>query len=95
MAAGSGYVGQAKRCAASTCYSYILIVHTSTLSTVYGHMSALNVKIGDFVNRGDVIGLSGGTPGTVGAGPFVTGPHLHFEVRKNGIPTDPLGYLGG
>ncbi len=92
-AAASGYVARAKLCTVSSCYSYVLIVHTDNLSTLYGHLSQVNVSADQFINKGDVIGLSGGKPGTVGAGPFVTGPHLHFEVRLNGIPVDPMGYL--
>jgi len=92
-AAGSGYVARARHCSYSSCYSYIMLVHSSGLATVYGHMSGITVSEDQFVTRGDVIGYSGGTPGTVGAGPFVTGPHLHFEVRKNGIPVNPLNYL--
>ncbi len=93
-AAASGYVAVAKRCSSASCYSYVLLVHNGTLSTVYGHLSQILVSPDQFVNRGDVIGVSGGTPGTVGAGPFVTGAHLHFEVRVNGIPVDPMPYLG-
>jgi len=92
-AAASGYVAQAKRCTSASCYSYVMIIHQNGLATLYGHMSCISVKVDQFVTRGDVIGCSGGTPGTVGAGPFVTGAHLHFEVRRNGIPTNPAAYL--
>ncbi len=92
-AAASGYIARAKTCTLASCYAYVLIVHTGNLSTLYGHLSRIDVAADQFVNKGDIIGLSGGKPGTVGAGPFVTGPHLHFEVRLNGIPVDPMGYL--
>ncbi len=92
-AAASGYVARAKVCSTASCYAYVLIVHTGSISTLYGHLSRVDVVGDQFVQKGDIIGLSGGRPWSVGAGPFVTGPHLHFEVRLNGIPVDPMGYL--
>lgn len=74
-------------------YSYIMLMHANNVSTLYGHVSGFNVKEGQYVKTGDVIGYSGGTPGTKGAGPFTTGAHLHFEVRVNGDTVNPLTYL--
>ncbi len=91
-AADSGYVARTVTGGAKG-YGYIMIIHADGLSTVYGHVSKIYVAADTYVSQGDVIGLSGGTPGTQGAGPFVTGPHLHFEVRQNGIPVNPLDYL--
>lgn len=66
--------------------NYIMVVHGNGIATLYAHLSQINVKPDEFVGRGDVIGLSGNTG-------FSTGPHLHFEVRLDGIPVDPLGYI--
>ena len=89
-AVASGYVARVKHDNSSR-YGYIMIVHGDGLSTVYGHISKVYVKEDDYVVQGQKIALSGGLPGTPGAGRLTTGPHLHFEVRLNGIPVDPLG----
>ena len=56
------------------------------LSTCYGHQSRFGVSVGASVSQGQVIGYFGNTGNS-------TGPHLHFEVRVNGDPVDPMGYL--
>ena len=74
-------------------YSYLILAHKNNLITVYGHLTKFLVSKGDIVQKGDIIGLSGGTPGTKGAGLITTGPHLHFEVIDNGSHKNPLYYL--
>ncbi len=90
-AVADGYVARAADSGGAG-YSYVLILHGDNLSTVYGHISSIAVSDGQFISRGQVIGGTGGAPGTRGAG-LSTGPHLHFEVRKDGIPVNPAGYL--
>ncbi|MCR4312240.1 MAG: peptidoglycan DD-metalloendopeptidase family protein [Candidatus Uhrbacteria bacterium] len=89
-AAAPGYVAWART--GNMYGNYVMVVHANGLATLYAHMSRIDVVPDQFVARGDIIGLSGGRPGTQGAG-FSTGSHLHFEVRKDGIPDNPFNYL--
>lgn len=91
QAPADGYVAKVFD-SGNTNYSYILIIHGDNLSTVYGHVSGFAVNEGQTVLRGTVIGYTGGAPGSRGAG-LSTGPHLHFEVRQNGIPINPRNFL--
>ena len=77
----------------STKYAYILIAHRKGVMTLYGHISATAVAVGDYVTRGQVIGFTGGSPKSIGAGVRTTGPHLHFEVWQDGVRVDPLRYF--
>lgn len=74
-------------------YSYVLVGHRDGYATLYGHLSSINVSSGQEIAAGHVVGYSGGTPGTHGAGPMTTGAHLHFEVIKGGKHIDPLTVL--
>lgn len=76
--------------------NYVVISHGTGNTTLYAHMSSIKVKVGDYVNQGQTIGITGSTGNS-------TGPHLHFEVVENGIRINPLshgaepkkGYLTG
>lgn len=74
-------------------YSYVIIAHQDKMLTLYGHLSEIFVAEGEIVKQGQTIGLSGGIPGTKGAGWLTTGAHLHFETFKDFAHVDPLEYL--
>ena len=74
-------------------YSYVIIGHRGGYATLYGHLTHIAVHAGQDVMAGEIIGASGGQPGTRGAGPTTTGAHLHFEVIKGGVNVDPRGVL--
>ena len=67
---------------------YIIVDHGGGYSTLYGHLSSINVSVGDYVSKGENIG-------NVGSTGWSTGPHLHFEIRIDGQHTNPLPYLQG
>ena len=84
IAAADGTVTAASYSSAAG--NYVMIDHGSGLSTLYAHNSQLLVRVGQTVETGDIVSLSGSTGRS-------TGPHLHFEVRVNGQRTNPRGYL--
>jgi GH24 family phage-related lysozyme (muramidase) len=75
------------------CGGTIYIEHADGYKTRYCHCKQINVSKGDIVKKGDVIGLTGGGKGEVGQGRS-TGPHLHFEIYKDGGTVDPMNHLG-
>src|SRR5690606_4816123 len=61
---------------------YVLVRHRNGLETLYGHLSRISVEIGQEVKAGDILGLGGSTGRS-------TGPHLHFEIRYQGLSINP------
>ena len=82
--------------AGAVCYSgwisgygnTIIINHGGGITTLYAHNDALRAAEGQQVGQGQIIALAGSTGNS-------TGPHCHFEVRENGTPVSPYGYLDG
>lgn len=68
--------------------NYVVIDHGGGVTTLYAHMSVVKVSEGQMVSQGTVLGITGSTGAS-------TGPHLHYEVRINGVYQNPLNYLVG
>jgi murein DD-endopeptidase MepM/ murein hydrolase activator NlpD len=67
-------------------YGNLVVVSHGSISTAYAHMSRIGVSVGQSVSRGTVLGAVGCTGHCFGA-------HVHFEVRVNGVPHNPVNYL--
>lgn len=66
---------------------YVIIDHGGGIQTLYAHMSALSVTVGQTVAQGEKIGEVGSTG-------WSTGPHIHFEIRKDGQAINPDSFTG-
>ena len=66
--------------------NYLILNHINEISTVFTHLENIFISIDDHVSQGQLIGL-------VGDSGVATGPHLHFEIHKNGIPVDPQNFI--
>ncbi len=69
-------------------YGNLVIVENGPYRTYYAHLSSIPVSVGDQVSAGSILGLSGNTGHS-------TGPHLHYEIRKNNVAIDPTLYMLG
>jgi murein DD-endopeptidase MepM/ murein hydrolase activator NlpD len=69
-------------------YGNLVIVENGSYRTYYAHLSSIPVSVGDSVTAGTTIGLSGNTGNS-------TGPHLHYEIRKDNVPIDPTSMTLG
>jgi hypothetical protein len=74
------------------CGGTIKIKHSNGYSTGYCHIQRIDVKTGQLVKKGDVIGITGGGAGDPGRGRS-DGPHLHFVLKKDDVPIDPMKFL--
>lgn len=95
--------GKVVKAATGTGYGYVVYIDHGSIQTRYAHLSEFKVSNGDQVTKGQLIGLSGGTKGAVGAGSSEA-PHLHFEIRvgsgsnsagQNTTPVNPSTYIPG
>ena len=68
--------------------NYVVVSHGSGNTTLYAHMSSRSVSAGQYVQQGQVLGITGSTGNS-------TGPHLHFEITEGGVRVNPLNYLTG
>ena len=68
--------------------NYVVVSHGSGNTTLSANMSSRSVSVGQWVDQGDVLGITGSTG-------ISSGPHLHFEITENGVRVDPLQYLTG
>ena len=65
---------------------YVTIDHGGGYATVYAHLSQVSVNVGDYLRQGEVVGKIGSTGNS-------TGPHLHFEIRVNGVAQNPMNWF--
>lgn len=85
-AAAAGRVVEVYNSSASDLGRHIIIRHNNEFETCYGHLSRITVSVGQTVDQGDVIGREGSSGSS-------TGPHLHFEIRRNKEAVNPLSYM--